>query len=142
MHTVVGDIESVGTGIASVNTGVSKGTSPVGSLLGGNNLLGDTDAYKSALDRRSAERNMNPADFEAIYGFAPRGVTGNVPSDISSIGIMTPTDGLNTDNMNLVNTPPNDLVDVGAAGLGVDVPTSTATTTTPTGQQRLLNWNG
>ena len=51
---------------------------------------------------------------------------------------MTPTDGLNTDDMSRVNisTPssnPNNLMDIGAAGLGVDVPTSTATTTTPTG---------
>ena len=43
--------------------------------------LGQTDAYKSALDVRSDERTMNPADFEAQYGFSPRGVTGNVLSE-------------------------------------------------------------
>ena len=114
------------TGIASVNTGVAKGASPTNNLLGGN-LLGDLDSYKGAMDRRAAERSMNPADFEAQYGVAPRGVTGNVLSETPSIGIMTPSDDLNTDNMNFVNTPPNDLVDIGAAGLGVDVPTSTTT---------------
>lgn len=95
--------------------------------------LGDSPVYSSVLNNPMYrdEKTMNPADFEAQYGFAPRGVTGSV-FETPSIGIMTPSDDLNTDDMTLVNTPPEFLGDIGAAGLGVDIPTSAATTTTPT----------
>ncbi len=61
---VIGDIESVGTGIASVNTGASKGTSPTSSLLGGNNLLGDTDTYRDAIESRKAMDTINARSLE------------------------------------------------------------------------------
>lgn len=51
---------------------------------GGGGTLGDTDVYSSVLNSpmRQDERTMNPADFEAKYGFSPIGSSGTNRSQV------------------------------------------------------------
>ena len=106
--------------------------------------LGQTDAYKSALDVRSDERTMNPADFEAQYGFSPRGVTGNVLSETPpsvSTTTTTPTGtatttsapiGMDDEYDDVVGTPDYD--DPNREGYSAGLPTGLDFIDTPQGR--------
>jgi hypothetical protein len=65
---------------AARNQAATFAPSPVGiqTLSPPGGTLGDTPVYSAVLNdpMRQDERTMNPADFEAQYGFAPRGIAG------------------------------------------------------------------
>ena len=106
--------------------------------------LGQADAYKSGLDMRSDERTMNPADFEAQYGFSPRGVTGNVLSETPpsvSTTTTTPTGtttttsapiGMDDEYDDVVGTPDYD--DPNREGYSAGLPTGLDFIDTPQGR--------
>tara|TARA_Y100001938_G_C8075416_1_gene425754 strand:+ start:506 stop:2122 length:1617 start_codon:yes stop_codon:yes gene_type:complete len=62
------------------NQAATFAPSPVGIQTLGppGRTLGDSSVYSAVLNNpmRQDERTMNPADFEAQYGFAPRGIAG------------------------------------------------------------------
>ena len=91
--------DTLGTGIAAVDNRSTRGpdSGKAAGLLGLDDLLTDD-----------------------IFTSLP--TSGNPP-----VNTMSPNDFLNTDDMSRVNISPLDQSDVGAAGLGVDVPTSTTT---------------
>jgi len=66
--------------------------------------LADSPVYSAVLNNpmRQDERTMNPADFEAQYGFAPRGIAGiNAAPQVNAQVVL----GGGTDNMGDVNDP-------------------------------------
>ena len=83
---------------AARNQAATFAPSPVGIQTLGppRGTLGDSPVYSAVLNNamRQDERTMNPADFEAKYGFAPRGSTVSVPVGITTIdpASLPPTD--------------------------------------------------
>ena len=114
---------------------VSVGNQPIGtdntSLFNDAKFGGPATLPTPAGDVRNAQRNRVGTDDMSFVNDArfggPSSLPTSKPSRGPSIGIMSPDDFLNTDDMNRVNISPLDQSGIGAAGLGVDVPTSTTT---------------
>jgi len=89
---------------AARNQAATFAPSPVGiqTLSPPGGTLGDTPVYSAVLNdpMRQDERTMNPADFEAQYGFAPRGIAGITSAPQVNAQVVL---GGGTDDMSKVN---------------------------------------